>query len=232
MKKFATLLAVLALASFAYADDFTETGFSTEGTVIGPGPDDCPQGTPFYNHDGSFENGYCWQLSGVVPPYYGAFGSAFDLGPGTVFCGSYWVTQTGSFVGQTADLYVWEDGVYGPPGAVVGVVVGHVMTNVPFWTDVGQNDAEINICVDGPFTTGYWGNWVEDYCGYFCGADLDGFGGIPWTCIAPGIGFPTGWNNPSDIWGPTQDMGLGGYFGQGGTPAEAETWGSIKALFE
>jgi hypothetical protein len=92
----------------------------------------------------------------------------------------------------------------------------------------------MGIAVTGPFTVGFWGNWPGVLCGYFCAADLNGFGGYPWTNVAPGIGYPTGWNDPSIIWGTTQSMGCGAYFGTecGPIPADSQTWGSIKALFE
>jgi hypothetical protein len=149
-----------------------------------------------------------------------------------------WVTTLpGFYSGQTCDVCVWEGGCNGaPPGAVRGMVSGIVLSNVPIWPACAQNDINVgNVAVTsyvGGFTVGYWGNWPGSLCGYFCGADLDGFGGNPWTFIAPGIGYPTGWNDPSIIWGPTQSMGCGAYFSHSGTPAEAQNWGAIKALFE
>ncbi len=52
----------------------------------------------------------------------------------------------------------------------------------------------------------------------------------PWTCIAPGIGLPTGWHDPSLVWGDTRSMGCGVYF-ERGTPVEPETWGAVKSLY-
>ena len=73
--------------------------------------------------------------------------------------------------------------------------------------------------------------WATTSPGYIVAADLDGAGGHPWTYIAPGIGYPTGWNDPSIIWGTTQSLGLGGVF-SGCSPAESRSWGSMKALFQ
>ncbi len=235
MKKFAALLAVLAVSAFAaHATNPVSLGYTESGTVLGPGPDACAHGTLFMNHDGSFENGYAWQYGGCVAPYYGAFGEGYDLGSAGACCGAFWVsTLPGYFFGQSADCYVWAGGVGGAPGAVLGVVTGVVFSNVPNWPTCAENDVEMHIIVSGPFTVGYWGNWPGALCGYFCAADLNGFGGAPWTNIAPGIGYPTGWNDPSIVWGPTQSMGIGVYFGDcGNTPAEPQTWGAIKALFE
>jgi hypothetical protein len=183
-------------------------------------------------HDGTFENGYAWEGSlGVVPPYYGAFGEGYDMGEGLVFCGAYWVSTAPFYwYGQTADCYIWEGGVNTPPGAVLGVVTGVVFDNVPLWPGIGQNDVELNIWVHGPFTVGYWGNWPGTMCGFFCAADTDGAQGHPWTCIGPGVGYPSGWQDPSIVWGPTRSMGCGAYFEQG-TPVESATWGAVKTLF-
>ena len=53
----------------------------------------------------------------------------------------------------------------------------------------------------------YWANFSNQMCGYFIAADTNGFGGCPMTNVAPGIGYPTGWNPVSVIWGPTQSLG-------------------------
>ncbi len=85
--------------------------------------------------------------------------------------------------------------------------------------------------VAGNFFVGYWGEWPGAIAGWFIGADLDGFGGMPRTNIAPGIGYPTGWNDVSIIWGPTQAIGLGAYVLTGPVPVANKTWGQIKNLY-
>jgi hypothetical protein len=238
MKKFSALLVVLAVAAFAaHATNPVSLGYSDNVTVINTGGNDaCTSGTLFVNHDGSFENGYAWQYGGSIAPYYGAFGEGYNLGAGGVCCEAFWAfTLPGYFFGQSADAYVWAGGAgSGAPGAVLGMVPGNVLTNVPNWPTCAENDITMNVAVTGEFTVGLWGNWPGALCGYFTSADLNGFGGYPWTNIAPGIGYPTGWNDPSIVWGATQSMGIGVYFGQDCTtvPADPQTWGSIKALFE
>ncbi len=230
MKKPVVLLAVLALAGFAAnAENFSSTGYSAETTIVGSGADACAHGDLIHNH-GSFQSCYCWQFGGIVPPYYGAFAEGYDLGPGCVFCGAFWLTQLGYFNGKPADLYVWEGD--NPPGAVVGMIAGHVFQNIAIWNSISQHDADMNIRVYGPFSIGYWADFSNETCQWFVAVDQEGAGGMPWTCVAPGIGYPAGWNNPSTIWGPTQSLGLGVWFGEGGSPVETQTWGSIKALFE
>jgi hypothetical protein len=90
----------------------------------------------------------------------------------------------------------------------------------------------MDVTVSGDFTVGYWGDFPGSYALFFCAADENGPGGHPWTCIAPGIGYPSGWQNPSVIepWAQVKALGCGVYFEQG-TPVESETWGALKALF-
>jgi hypothetical protein len=233
MTRLVGLSAALWLAaSTTGASNFASLGYSDETTVVGPGADACAEGTLIYHHDGSFENGYAFDYGGVVPPYYGAFGEGYDLGPGVVTCGAYWLsTLPGYLLGHTTDCYVWEGGVEAPPDAVLGVVTGVLFSNIPNWPAIGQNDVDLNIWVPGAFTVGSWGNWPGGgEPDYFWAADLNGEQGHPWCCIAPDIGWPTGWMDPSDIWDPTRSMGIGVYFEQA-TPVEAPTWGAVKALF-
>jgi hypothetical protein len=232
MRGFLALLALLALVVGAgRAADYETLGYSHETTIVGPGTDACADGVLHYSHDGSFENGYAWAYRGVQLPYYGAFGEGYDLGEGFVRCGAYWLsTMPGFYDDQTADCYVWEGGTDAPPDAVLGVVTGVVFENVAIWPEVGQNDIDLNIFVAGPFTVGYWGNWPGAMMAYYCAGDLDGPRGHPWTCVAPGLGYPTGWMDPALIWTSIQSMGCGIYFDQG-TPIEGPTWGTIKALF-
>ena len=231
MKKFAALLMVLALAVAANATNPVSLGYSDQTIVQGVQGDACAQGTLYYNHDGSFENGYAWQYGGIVAPYYGAFAEGYDLGAGTLWCASMWLSQTGYFTNQTCDVYVWESDGSNPTN-VLGVVTGVLPSGIAYWPSISQHDVDVNVYCPGAFFVGYWGTWLNSYAPWYCAADLDGFGGLPRTNIAPGIGYPTGWQDPSIIWGTTQSMGLGGYFGEGGSPAQPETWGSIKALFE
>ena len=126
MKTFATLLAILAIAAGANAANFGSTG-RAETTIINTGSDTCTQ-TLYYNHDNSFENGFCWQYGGVVAPTYGAFGEGYSLGAGAIECIALWVTQVGNYYGQTCDTYVWAGGVSGTPGAVLWTATGQAFT--------------------------------------------------------------------------------------------------------
>jgi len=227
---------VVSLATPVGAGDMASLGYSDECTLIHADPDDC--WITYSNNDGSFENGYAWQYAGVVPPYGGAFGEGFSggsCGIGVV-CARLWVTTlSGFYTGQSCDVYIWEGGFDNEPGAVASMTAGVVLGNVPYWPAIGANDVSAYGSIPGQaggFTVGYWGDWPSAPCGYFVAADLDGPGGRPWTYIAPGIGYPTGWNDPSMVWGPTQSLGLEAEAWGGYTPAEPRTWGTVKALFD
>jgi hypothetical protein len=225
------VVGLVASVVAAGAANFGSLGYSEETTIVGPGTDACATGVLIHNHDGSFESAYMWQYAGNRPPYYGAFGESYDLGAGTVSCGVFWLTAVpGDFWTFFTDCYIWEGGTDNSPGAVVGVVADVVFSNIPYWPSVGQNDVEMNIPVTGPFTVGYWPDWLGITADWFCAADENGPGGHPWTCIAPGMGYPSGWQDPAIVWPNARSMGCGVYFEQG-TPIESETWGAVKALF-
>jgi hypothetical protein len=88
------------------------------------------------------------------------------------------------------------------------------------------------VCVEGTWWIGYW----ADYSGwipFFVAADVDGpGGGSPLTKIAPGQGYPTGWQDVAVRWGPTAALGIGAEVDScPPTPVEGATWGSIKVMF-
>ena len=192
---------------------------------------DCGEGELHCNHDGTFESGYNWwsHPEGYGGLYYGAFAEAYDLGSGTLQCGAYWVTQAGYLPAGYVDAYVWDGGVSREPGRVLAFAFDAQFRNIPAWPQTGQNDVEIPVEVTGEFTIGYW---LEDcWDDVWVAADLDGLGGRPWTCIAPGTEWPSGWQDPSIVFGPTQSLGIGVWFSAATTPSTTPTWGSVKSLF-
>ena len=104
-----------------------------------------------------------------------------------------------------------------------------------FWPSLSIHCFDVSVALsDYEFVwLGYLANWPGLACAVYLGADLDGFGApCPYmTNIAPGIGYPTGWNPVDDIWGPTQAMGIEGCWSTGPVPVEEATWGQIKALY-
>jgi hypothetical protein len=212
----------------------------SDRVVVVPGGRDCG-GQLYEHHNGRFASAIAWQGDGIVPPYYGTLAEAFDLGSGVIYCGVYWLTQNGNFNGHVADLYVWDGGIAGPPSTVLHMVTGHLFTNVPHWPEVGQNDVPLQVPVSGAFTIGYWGDWPGEQCGYYVPYNEWVQHGHPWTCIAPGLQYPSGWQHPSVVggWEAIESLGLGVYFGTPSSvddhigerpPLESTTWGALKAL--
>lgn len=214
MKHLALLFVCLAMGSAASATNpAVSLGYSDQTVVQGVQGDACAMGTLYYNHDGSFENGYAWQYGGIVAPHYGAFAEGYEyLGAATVCCVTLWLAQVGYFSGQSCDVYVWASDD-GNPSNVLGVVTGVVPSGIAWWPSVSQHDVDMYVCSPRAFFVGYWGSWPNSYAPWYCAADLDGPGGTPRTNIAPGIGYPTGWQDPSIVWGHTESMGCGVYVG-------------------
>lgn len=239
MKKMAMLFALLGLVAGAAgaAENIGSTGFGEGIEVPGGDVDPCGQypGTLYLNYDGSAENGYCWQYGGIVPPYYGAFAECYEAS-GCV-CGiELKLTGIGYPCGPLT-AYVWAD-AGGIPGNVLSQSVGLNPCPVATWPSISNHDLALTIPVRvaGSFWIGYWADWSQNVCGYFIAADTDGFGGCPFTNIAPGIGYPTGWNNVGAVWGPTQAIGIGAWVSQdpncfgGINPITETSWGRIKTV--
>jgi hypothetical protein len=236
MKRFVALFAVLALAGFAAANAAEPLTLGPGKGIAGLGTGDQCTGTLYYNHDGTFENGYAWSATYIPGTNWdGAFAEAFVLtAPQSINCVDIWLaTLAGLYGGQPMDVYVWEDGIAGPPGAVIGMNLGYVLPYAPVvWAGAGTYDPyEIEmgcIPVTADFTVGYCGEFENNY-GYFILSDQNGFMGYPWTYVPGG-----GWDDPNVIssWVPCISLGFGVWLDAGPSPVESVTWGSIKALFE
>jgi hypothetical protein len=189
--------------------------------------------------DGTFENGVCWRSGGTADPYYGAFAERFDGPAHVVGMRVYLSTLYPPPYERTSDLYVWGDGVNGP-GAVLAVVRDVGFDAIPLWPDVGAFDFPIYAETGTAFYVGSQANFGPDPnpCWYYSAADCDGPQGSPWTCINPGQGYPSGWQDPGVVWGPITAMGYGVYTmdsaqGIEEAPAAepAPSWGAVKSLF-
>jgi hypothetical protein len=235
MKKLAMLLAVgaLVVGAAANAADYIDLGYRTDTTLIDPGDNTCP-GTLVFNADGTYENGYAWRYGGIVPPDYGAFAECY-FGPASICSAVFDFSTTGTQAGQSMDIFVYCDDGAGHPGAVLcsaRVTPGPIA----FWPSVSRHSFDFtpkcDACDCDAWWVAYWGNWPGNVQGWFIAADLDGFGGCPFTNIAPGIGYPTGWNNVSVVWGPTMALGIGANVkGCEPSPTLDSTWGQIKSLY-
>ncbi len=216
------------------ASDFLILGPTSDpGPILGGGFDECG-GTLAYNHNNTFEGGYGWYYGGVYPPYYGSFAEGYLLDAASIECIVLWLTDVGYYYGGPCDVYIWEGGVSSEPGAVLHVTYGIDPGAPAFWPSFSQHDIDIvdYAFAGGELTVGYWGDWPGQGLHWFCASDLDGPGGHPWTCLAPGSGYGTGWADPSIVWGSTQSMGLGFYYDESPTPVHGATWGAVKRLFQ
>lgn len=186
----------------------THTAVEVAAAASAPGP-----WALWMNHDGTFENGYCWGGTGVLPPFFGAFGEAYDLGPARVAGAALWLTQMGNYIGQPADLYIWEGGVSRQPGQVIHQLPAVQLGQVPLFPEVRRVDLLFPVPVDvqGEFTIGFWAGYQAQACPVYVAADTQGHlrTGYPWTNIAPGLPYPMGWQHPSVVWGPTNSLGIG-----------------------
>jgi len=200
---------MLLAANDAAATDFSSTGRGDGAVVPGPDSNPCPGSDLFLSSDGSYENGYAWQYGGIVPPNYGAFAEGF--GSGGSICGvQLALTQVGSFHDWPIDVYIWaSDGLN--PDYVLSVTTGIHVSPPAYWPSISLHDIRVvDTGVSGcAYFVGFWGNWPGMLTPWYLGADLDGPGGLPRTNIAPGIGYPTGWQDPSVVWGPTMALGIG-----------------------
>lgn len=180
--------------------------------------------------DESYEMGYAWQYGGTAAPFFGSFAECFE-GNATI-CNVVLDLTATNFTSYRVDLYVWD--THGDcPGNVICVRPSVSPGAVAFWPAFSRHRLELpQCCVSGRWWVGYWGDWPNGGCDYFVGADLDGPGGCPKNCIAPGIGFPSGWQNVSLAWGPTQSIGIGAdVLPCEPTPIRESSWGRIKSLF-
>jgi len=181
--------------------------------------------------DGTYESGYWWQYEGNVAPSYGAFAEGY-VGIAQVDSIVLDVSTWPSAYPYPADIYLWgDDG--GTPGAVLALLE-NVFLGAAVWPIVERNVIGLAepVCVGDAWWAGYWGHWPGSFAEFFIGADLNGpGGGSSMTNVAPGQDFPSGWQDVDVVWGPTAALGIGAVVEECPTPAEGQSWGSIKALY-
>ncbi len=235
MKKLAVLFALLLVAGVANADN---VAFIQGQGIHAPSGDvdPCPPSVLYMNHDGSTENAFTWQMGGVAAPDYGSFAEGYAGVAGNVCGAQQFLTRWGTMTGTgIIDIFVWDyDVAADNPGNVLSVTTPVNVAGVGMWPTVTTYDIDIADALAGAdgFFVGYWPrSFVGVLANFGCAMDQDGFGGVPRTNIAPGIGYPTGWNHPSVAGYALQAFGLGGWVGEGGTPVNESSWGAIKALY-
>jgi len=106
--------------------------------------------------------------------------------------------------------------------------------SVDCWPEATVYDLPlVPAAVDGEFFVHLWGDFPPLGSEWFVCADVQGPGpgGKPRTKIAPGIGYPTGWQDVAIVWGPTLAMGIGAYLGEAPIPVQPVSWGAVKQLY-
>ena len=123
-----------------------------------------------------------------------------------------------------------------------GPAEGVAFDAIPYWPEIGAYDFDIQVAVGPNFYVGPQSNFEAGMCDYFIAADTDGPGNSPWTCVSPESGYePTGWQDPTLVFGEVAAMGYGVYvettqgIEEPSAASEIErigTWGGIKILFD
>ncbi len=158
------------------------------------------------NDDGTPEAAYSWQYGGLssCAGYYGAFAEEYT---GSSVCGIDLTLSAPAFLwSATCDLFVWADGFYGP-GSVLQIVHDAPVPGIPAAPNCEDYALTIPATAipSGPanFWVGYWPTFVGPAT-YYVAAD-EGTApskGFPFFKVAPGIGYPTGWQPAYYLWGP------------------------------
>jgi hypothetical protein len=213
------------------------------GTVL-PCTGTFPPGSVVMNFD-EVSDGIAWQYGGVEPPYYGAMANYFP-GVNRVSGIRLYMTRNGAmaYTALPLDIYVWATDASGCPTAVMGVTSGVTFAMPAAWPEVSCVDVAINqVSVNGRCAVGYWPPWPGGAAQWYIAAD-DCDSGTGLTNVAPGIGYPSGWQGVSVMpWcvptgTGTPCGGRDGCIGIGmwtpdssGVAVETSSWGSIKNLF-
>jgi hypothetical protein len=216
-----------------------------QSTLVAPERDsDC--GWLKLNSDQSYEQAYAWMYAGNVPPYYGAFAECFQQQDREVCALVLDLTTISGHTSVPLDAYVWEDDG-GVPGAVLCLTPNVDPGPIGVWPDVSRHVIELQTpCYpEGTWWMGEWGHWNASPH-WWVAADLGDPGpedGCPYTNIAPGAGFPSGWQHVDVVFaqyfGHTKAMGIGmlartmlptGVPVAGGR-GELASWGKVKALY-
>ncbi len=171
----------------------------------------------WFNYDDTMETAFAWAYSGVSSTEYGAFAEGFS-GEFDICEVQLSLTQIGNQVGQTLDIFVWQDDHLGNPGELITQLVAIDPGPVGIWPEVSRHHIPLNLSVDGDWWVGYRGNWPGAQAGWSLAVDEDGSGGNSRTNIGPGQGYPIGWNHPGVVpaWQNCKSLGIK-VSGEGGT---------------
>ena len=196
-------------------------------------------GNMVWASSGLYETGLAWQFDGVQEGGYGAFADRLQSERGVVLCLFLDLAQTGNQNQQQCDLLVWadeeEDGT-SHPGAVLAIRTGVGTGTIALWPSISRHHMSMDgPCVEGAFWAGFAATWYGEAAGYYIGADLDSGEGVSMTNVAPGLGYPSGWQEIGTIWEPVGSLGIGAEMIPEDcelSPVQEQSWGRIKRLYE
>ncbi|MFN8549218.1 MAG: hypothetical protein U0527_14905 [Candidatus Eisenbacteria bacterium] len=193
-----------------------------------------PCGELLLHGDGSWETAYGWPYWYSPPPDYGAFAECYS-GEGELCALVLWGTDSGVQDPNGFDAFVWSDGDNGEPGTVICSALGLEAGGVPTFPMFKEIDVPLGgCCVSGSWWVGFRGAWGGPTPGFYIGGDYDGPGqGCPMTKIAPGLGYPEGWQSVTVLAGePTKSLAIGAMIRScAPVPMAPTTWGRVKSLY-
>ncbi len=188
------------------------------------------------NFGSTVSEAFSWEDGGVVAPTYGAMAEGYTLGSPATITGVrlYLTNPTSSPQSGNCDIYIWDDASPGP-GVIQAVYAGVNVGPVASWPAFSCHDVVLATPLSwtGTFYIGYWPNWVGTQATWLVAGDSN-YAGNPWTNIAPGLSYPTGWQSPSVLtWKRDQitSWGIGAWIEGEPSPVESDTWGAIKDLY-
>ncbi len=183
--------------------------------------------------DGTWENGWAWFGYESPAPDFGAFAECYS-GEYEVLAVQLSVTGNGFQDPPYADVFVWDDDGNGLPGQV-RCIAPNAFLPPPLYPDWSTFEVPVGpgCCVSGTWWVGFRGVWGGSNLGFYIAADQNGPNrGCSLTNIAPGLGYPEGWQDVAVRWEPTQALGIGAIVGPCAPVAVAgRTWGAVKALY-
>lgn len=194
-----------------------------------------PCGELLLHGDGSWETAYGWTDLQSPSPDYGAFAECYS-GDGEVCTLVFWGTQLGFEDPAGFDAFVWSDDGGGAPANVVCSIPDQDAGTITFWPAFKRFEVPVSgCCVSGSWWVGFRGVWAGGTPGFYIGGDYDGPGqGCPMTKIAPGLGYPEGWQSVTVLAGePTRSLAIGAMIRScAPVPTAPTTWGRVKSLYK
>jgi len=170
------------------------------------------------NADNSYEAALSWTGSGTAG-HYGTFAEPFELPTdrdGSPCLAILQFSDNGNHVETEIDLIFWADDD-GQPGEVLGMLEGLPLGYIAEWPSLAQRTQEVYelqpIGIRGKFWAGLRAVVDPDKCSLMMLADVSGDPNQgqrrAMTRIAPGLGYPEGWQSLEVLLGQPAALGIG-----------------------